>query len=135
MKTLGIDFGLRKLGVSLATSKLAEPYVVIRYADIDGAIERVKRVAEEEKVESIVIGISDGEIAKKAKEFGKLLKKESKLPVHFFDETLSTQDAQRLAIDAHMKRSKRRKLEDAFAAAVMLQDYLDEERVSNSSIV
>lgn len=128
MKIVGIDFGLRKMGISLATSKLAEPYVVIRYADIDGAIERVKRLAEEEGVQEIVIGISDGEIAKKAKEFGKLLKKELKLPVYFFDETLSTQDAQRLAIEAHMKRSKRRKLEDAFAAAVMLQAYLDNQK-------
>lgn len=122
---LGIDFGLRKMGVSFATSNLAEPYMVIRYADIDGALERVKKVVMEEKAGAIVIGISDGEIAKKAKEFGKLLKKELKLPVYFFDETLSTQDAQRMAIEANMKRSKRRKLEDAFAASVMLQNYLD----------
>ncbi|HSX49044.1 MAG TPA: Holliday junction resolvase RuvX [Candidatus Saccharimonadales bacterium] len=127
-KLLGIDFGLKKIGVSIATSKLADPYLVIRYSNIEELIEKIDGICEKEGIGRVIIGVSEGEMAIATKEFGEKLALSLPVPVDFFDETLSTQDAQRLAMDAHMKRSKRKEMEDAMAAAVMLQNYLDMPR-------
>ncbi len=69
--------------------------------------------------------MSEGTMAEKTKEFASELKKEVNTPLEFFDETLSTQDAQHLSRQAGIKRSKRKEMEDAMAACVMLQSYLD----------
>ena len=125
MNILGIDFGLSKVGVAIATSKIAEPSIVIHYKDQKLMIEQIKRMCVLEKIEKIVVGISEGEMEKKTKDFIKELKTEIIIPITPFDETLSTLDAQRMGIEAHMKKGKRRRMEDAMAAAVMLQNYID----------
>lgn len=126
MKILGIDFGTKKIGLATAVTALAEVYGVIRFRTTDDAIKKIKKVVDDEKIEKIVIGISEGEMAKQTKEFSEKLKETVSLPLEFQDETLSTKDAQRMAIDAGVKRKKRREYEDAFAAALILQQYLDE---------
>ena len=47
------------------------------------------------------------------------------VPVETFDETLSTQDAQRMSKEAGIKQKRRHLMEDAYAAAIMLQNFLD----------
>lgn len=119
---LGIDFGLAKVGLSLATSKIAEPYSVLRGKNI---FEEIIKIIKKEKVEKVIIGISEGEMALKSKEFGEFLQVKVNIPVEFFDETLTTIDAQTLAIESGMRRSKRKEMIDAIAATVMLQNYVD----------
>ncbi len=89
------------------------------------ATKKIAEICEKEKIEKIIVGISEGEMAKKTKEFVKKLQESVFLPIEEFDETLSTMDAQRLAIESGMSRIKRKKMEDAMAASVMLQNYLD----------
>ncbi|SRR5258708_2186183 len=125
MNTLGIDYGLKKVGIAIAISPLSDPYEVIRYLSTSELIKKIKQICEKERIEKIVVGVSEGQMAEKTKEFIKNLKKETNIPIHEFDETLSTQDAQRLSIESGMRRSKRKEMEDAIAAAVMLQNYLD----------
>ena len=122
---LGIDFGLKKVGIALSSGTLAEPYEVIRYSDDRILEKRIIEICEKQEIIKIIVGISEGEMAEKTREFITSLKKEVDIPIEEFDETLSTLDAQRLAIESGMKRNKRREMEDAFAAAVMLQNYLD----------
>ena len=64
-------------------------------------------------------------MAKETRMFGKRLKDKANLPVIYQDETLSTHDAQDLSIKAGIKRKKRRSLEDAFSAAIILQSYME----------
>jgi putative holliday junction resolvase len=125
MKLIGIDFGLKKMGVAIATSKIAEPFAVIRYENDEDLINKFKELLGQEEPEEIIIGISEGVIAQKTKEFIKKIQEDIDIPIQEFDETLSTQDAQRLAQEAGMRRKKRKKIEDAMAAAVILQNYID----------
>ncbi len=122
---LGIDFGLSKVGIALSTSPLADPYVVIKYENSSDLIKKIKEICQKEKVEKIIIGVSEGEMGEKTKEFKNNLEKEIETPIELFDETLSTFDAQNLSIESGMKRSKRKNMEDAIAAAVLLQNYID----------
>ena len=119
MKLLGIDYGRRKIGLAMSDGKLSEPYQVIRYKDYDKMIAHVERVIEKQKIEKVVVGISEGEMGKESKEFAK------KFGAETFDETLSSKDAIELSIQSGMSRKKRKEMEDAFAASIMLQNYLD----------
>ncbi|TEU02025.1 Holliday junction resolvase RuvX, partial [Candidatus Woesebacteria bacterium] len=87
--------------------------------------EKIIKIIKKEKVNKIVIGVSEGQIGEESKKFGEKLGKKVNLPVHFQDETLTTQDAQALSIIAGIKRKKRRALEDAYSAALILRNYLD----------
>jgi putative Holliday junction resolvase len=125
MKLVGVDYGEAKTGIAISDGKLAEPLVVIKENRSKELVKKIKKIVEDKKVEKIIIGISEGEMAKKQRNFGLLLSKEIGVPVEFEDETLTTEDAKKLSIEAGIKRSKRRSLEDAYAAALILQKWLD----------
>ena len=78
-----------------------------------------------EGVKTVVVGDPGGKMVKTIKVFCEKLRQKINIPVVLWDETLSTKDAQARSIEAGIKRSKRKKLEDAFAATIMLQSYLD----------
>ncbi len=125
MKILGIDYGRRKVGLALAEGTIAEPHIVIRANSTKDAMEKVVKVIQAERVDKIVVGLSEGEMGEESKSFSLQLSARLPIPVETFDETLSTQEAQSLAIKSGVKRSKRRKMEDAYAATIMLQGYID----------
>ena len=125
MRILGIDFGLKKIGMAVAEGSLAEPFSVIRYKEEKKAIEKIQEIVRSENVDKVVVGVSEGEMLFESKKFCEKLAEALKTPVVTFDETLSTRDAQTLSQQAGIKRKKRKKMEDAFAATVMLQLYLD----------
>lgn len=126
-KIVGIDYGRKKIGLAIADtdSRLAEPLEVIRFENLDEALEKVAQVVQVEEVEKVVLGISEGKMAKETKEFGKKLEVKLKIAVEFQDETLTTHEAQELSIKAGIKRKKRKLMEDAYSAALILQGYLD----------
>lgn len=125
MRILGIDYGRRKIGLATATSMLAEAYRVVRVESIDEAINKVEKVAKIEQVEKVVVGVSEGKMGKESEDFAEKLGEKLNIPVETFNETLTSQEAIIKSIEAGIKRSKRTKLEDAYAAALMLQNYLD----------
>lgn len=125
MRILAIDYGQKKVGVALATSPLAEPYKVIRFSSNKTLIKELEKIIDEEQIEKLVVGISEGKMGEESEKFGERLKMEFKLPLYFQDETLTTQEAQKLSFEAGIKRKKRKELEDAYSAALILQAYLD----------
>lgn len=127
MKILGIDYGRKKIGISYAETSLSEPLKVITYEENEVLVEKIKNIIQEKGIGQIVVGVSEGEMGIESKDFGKLLEKHINIPVLFFDETLSTQYAQQLSREAGIGRKKRKEMEDAYASAVMLQNYLDQQ--------
>ena len=122
---LGIDYGKKKIGLAIADGPLAEPLKVIRYKLEEDVLRKVVEVVEVEKVEQAVIGISEREMAKETKNFARKLGNKLEIPISFQDETLTTKEEQDLSQEAGIKRKKRRELEDAYAATLILQAYLD----------
>lgn len=100
---------------------LVEPYTVLKKSGFN----LLPKVLRENEIEKIVIGITGGKIDKEVWAFGKELESKTRILVEFFDETLTTQDAQRLLREAKRKRKYRKKMEDAIASAVMLQYFLE----------
>lgn len=130
MKLLGIDYGRKKIGVAISGGRLSEPYQVIRYADFNKMVAHIQRIVERLKIEKIVIGMSENEMGEEIKKFGEVIKNSNSLiPVEFFDETLSSYDAIQMSVASGMGRKRRKEMEDAFAASVMLQNYIDAKTI------
>lgn len=123
MILLGIDVGLSKTGVAITEGSLAQPLAVIREKNVDRLARDIQEFALREGAEKIVIGIPEGEMVTVVNELGEKLM-DLGMDVEFHDETLTTQDAQAMAIEAGMPRDKRAELEDAMAASVMLQSFI-----------
>ena len=68
-KILGIDYGRKKIGLSIAEGKLASPLKVLRAKSESEAILKIKNEVEKEEIERIVVGISEGEMGEEIKEF------------------------------------------------------------------
>ena len=123
MNILGIDYGRKKIGLALGDSRtgLVEPLKTIHgqfLASITGLIK-------EYQIGLLVLGLPEGKMAKEVKDFGQELSTKFNLPVEFSDETLSTLDAQKILGKIKRSRQYKEKMEDALAAAVMLEFYLE----------
>lgn len=122
---LAIDYGRKKIGLAVADGSLAEPLSVIRFEKEGEALKKVEKVVKVDKVGKVVIGVSEGKMGEETRAFGQKLEKQLGIPIVFQDETLSTKEAQELAIKAGIKRKKRQELSDAYSATLILQAYLD----------
>lgn len=118
---LGIDYGRRKIGIAFAEGSLAQPLRVIKVESFDDAVEKIGVLIKKENPGKIVVGVSEGEMGKESEKFAK------KIGAITFDETLTSQYAQILSREAGVPQKKRREMEDAYAAAIMLQNYLDSQ--------
>ena len=96
-------------------------------ADIQKTVDKITELGAEE----IVVGLPknmNGTIGPRAQtvmEFADALKEKIKLPIHFWDERLTTVEAHKMMIDAGMRRDKRKKNVDRIAAVLILQGFLD----------
>lgn len=139
MRILAVDHGEKRIGLALsdATATIASPLNVIEHVSraIDAA--QVADLAAQNDVKLIVIGQSfdeDGNpnpAGRKSARFADELKKQTDLPVELWDESFSTQDARAARIELGVSRKKRAGHQDAFAAVVILQSYLEARRQIN----
>lgn len=140
-RILALDVGDRRVGVAVsdATGLLARPLTVIQRRSKAEDFCRVARLVREEGGQQLVVGLplnSDGRpgaqarrIERYAAELTASLRAEGlELPVVFWDESWSTQQAQAALIVAGRSRKDRRARLDAVAAAAILQGYLDAQR-------
>ena len=128
---MGLDIGDRRIGVAMSDPQgiLASPLTIINRTDEQSDIDAIQAIIEQNKVGVVVIGLplsmsgNVGPQAVKVQLFVQELSKHTEVPVEFRDERLTTVSAQRL-----MRETKkgRRIRDDAMAAALILQGYLDE---------
>jgi len=132
-RILALDIGDRRIGVALSDPQgiLASPLTIFEHKDDQSDIQTILDLVNRHDVARIIIGLPvsmDGTIgaqAEKVKAFAEELRNQTKIPVEFRDERLSTVSARRLQ-PAGRKNKKIR--HDAAAAAIVLQSYLDEVR-------
>lgn len=125
MRILGIDYGQAKVGLAIADAGLAEPYKVIRYKSPAEIEEKIADVVNSQGIEKVIVGVSEGKMAEESANFSSVLASLLNVPVETYDETLSTHEAQSLSIAAGIGPKRRKEMEDAYAAAIILQSYLD----------
>lgn len=137
MRVLGLDLGSKRIGVAVSDSSetIASPVTVIRRSSrpaVDHA--NIKRVADDEEAELIVIGLPltmAGEVGPAAiavTEESEAIAAATGRPIELFDERLTTVTADRALKEANLSATARRRFVDKVAAAVMLQTWLDRRR-------
>ena len=122
---MGIDYGGRRIGVAVSESGvLASPHSVI---DNDGrTMERLAAIADEIGAQTIVVGVARRTRSRAGEEkfsrFAEELRQKTCKAVVLWDESLSTVEA-----EERLRASGRRSHADIdmYAAAVILQSYLD----------
>lgn len=132
-RTLALDIGNRRIGVAVsdASKLLARPLLVID-RKVEDAVACVVQLLAEQSADEIVAGLpyhADGKMSAQAQlvqMFVSEVSRATSVAVVFVDERWSTQDAK--AIIADLKKKKQPVHDDAIAAAVILQRYLDEKR-------
>lgn len=124
MKILGIDYGRAKIGLAVGDTLtgLVEPLAVWPSSKFKV---QSSKFAQDNDIQKIIVGLPGGKLDTEIKEFGKELEKETGLPVEYFNETLTSVDAQKILIEIKKKRKYRQEMEDAYAAAIMLESYLE----------
>lgn len=111
---------------------LASPLTIIDRKDEKQALGAIIDIINQRQIEQIIAGLprslngSIGQQAEKVKVFVQELCSRTQVPVEFRDERLTTVSAKRLMQAASTKKAKRKARDDAVAAALILQGYLDE---------
>lgn len=135
MRTLAIDYGLRRVGTALSdpTGLFASALTVISRTSNAQVVEEIAQIVRSREVDQIVVGnpiTMKGEVSHRAQtvhNFVSLLEASVTVPVRLYDERLTTVSAERVLIEADVKRKKRRSVIDAVAATILLQNFLDRE--------
>jgi putative holliday junction resolvase len=136
MRILAVDFGTVRIGTALSDElkMLAAPYKVIPYSK--DAAETLAALAAQENVESVVIGMpyaldgTESSMTRQTKNFAARLRPLLSCPVIEWDEAFSSRKAGERMRSAGMKKKKRqvKGTTDTWAAAIILQEYLDSLR-------
>ena len=135
---LCLDLGEKRIGLAAGSleARLARPLGVIEHKSRKLDVDRILKIAGENEVGGFVIGISyqeDGtpnSMGRHALSFGASLQEASGIPVEYCDEALSTVDARERAISAGFSRKDRGGHQDALAAQIILQSFLDQQKNS-----
>jgi putative Holliday junction resolvase len=142
VRVLGIDVGRRRVGLAISdpSATLARPLTTLTVASAADAVDRVaaevaRLSAEEDGLVAIVVGVpsrldgSPSDETRTVGEFMAALTARVSVPIVGGDERLTSREAEsRLAVGERDWRRRKKKL-DAAAAAIILQDYLDQKRL------
>ena len=146
---IALDVGEVRIGVAVgdASGFLASPYATLHVTRNEQQTwAEIQRIIDETDAEGLVVGLPislDGQIhaqGQRIQSFAERLRSQITIPLTFWDERLSTVEAQRLLTQRGQDEGERRHSQgsrqrgkkrrrgqeiDALAAAVILQDYLD----------
>jgi putative Holliday junction resolvase len=137
-RILGLDVGHRRIGLAISDpdERLAVPLRVLECAGGDRDIQAIIEIAIREHVTVLVVGLPrslDGTVGQQAQRvqlFARRLAEASGLPIEFWDERLTSVQAERPPPPDRKRRAPRTKSRtrtpaDDIAAAIILQAFLD----------
>ena len=136
MRILGLDFGSKTAGVAVSDGLLltAQGVETIERKDenkLRKTCARIEELIAEYEITEIVLGLpknmnnTEGERVEKTKAFGEMLERRTGLPVHYWDERLTTVAAEQILMESGVRRENRKAVIDKVAAGLILQGYLD----------
>ena len=133
MRALGIDFGLKRVGLAVSdrTGTLVSPYKTIERTTRGALFDELLEIIQKESVEAIVVGLPlsmDGEdtlTTRQARNFADSLGRRTELPLHLMDERLTSAQAEEELNAAGMRGKKKKMALDSQAAVVILRSWIE----------
>jgi putative Holliday junction resolvase len=138
---MGLDIGNRRIGVAISDELglTAQPVLTLeRKHNRREDLRSLGRLARKFEVSAIVVGNPvrlSGEASPqtaKAQAFAAELGEFTGLPIHLWDERLTTHEAHQILYQAGHTRQQHRRVVDQVAATLILQSFLDESEIRNS---
>lgn len=138
---LGLDVGNRRIGVAVSDGLglTAQPVLTLeRRRNSREDLRSLARLARRFNVAGIVVGKplhmsgEAGTQAARTQAFAAALGELSGLPIHFWDERLTTEEAHRILYEAGHARQEHRRVVDQVAATLILQSFLEEKMPGGS---
>jgi putative Holliday junction resolvase len=132
-RVLGLDVGSRRIGVAVSDPLgiTAQGLDTLQRTTKRRDFEQLQRVIQEYDVREIVVGLplrmsgAEGIQSDKMQVFAEELRKRFRLPVHLWDERLTSVEANRLLREADLSIEKRGRAVDRMAAILILQGWME----------
>lgn len=135
MRILAVDPGTKRIGIAISdpTGTIANPLCVLEHVSRQEDAAKIARLAAEHEVELIIVGQSLDDYGqptfqgRRAARLAAAIRQQTNIQVKLWDESFSTQDAQKFVIAMGNTSQKRKRPShfDDLAAAIILQSYLD----------
>ena len=135
---MGLDVGTKTIGIAIADELgfSAQPITTVRRKNIRADLASVGALITEYNVTQLVVGLAlnmngtEGPRAELCRKFGNAIANESKLPVIYWDERLTSVAAEKALIEADVSRAKRKQVVDQVAAVLILQGWLESQSLA-----
>jgi putative Holliday junction resolvase len=132
-RVLGLDVGSRRIGIAVSDPLgiTAQGLETLQRRNKRADLAALERVIREYEVREIVVGLplrmsgAEGTQSDKMQVFAEELRKHFRLPVHLWDERLTSAEANRLLRETEMSIDKRAKAVDRMAAVLILQGWME----------
>jgi putative holliday junction resolvase len=142
-RVLGLDVGARRIGVAVsdALGVTAQGLETLHRKNKKYDFSFLYRVIRDYDVKEIVVGLplrmsgAEGTQAEKIQLFAEDLRKHFKLPVHLWDERLTSAEANRLLRETDLSIEKRGQAVDRMAAVLILQGWMEGKRQASGDRV
>ncbi|MGI6377239.1 MAG: Holliday junction resolvase RuvX [Anaerolineae bacterium] len=138
-RLLALDVGDERTGVALSDEQeqLARPLEMVPRRRGPGGFLRIAELVRTHDVRAIVVGLpllpdgSEGKQVASTRAFGRGLERHVSVPIIYHDERDTTRRALEILAAEGQSPKRRAQQVDAAAAAVLLQDYIDEQASRN----
>jgi putative holliday junction resolvase len=137
-RILAVDYGERRIGLAVSDELgiTASPLMTLARRSDDETVRQIAQLASKLRVTQIVVGLprrtdaQEGEMERKVKAFAEKLRQAVRVPVVLFDERFTTRIAEQVLLEADLSRRKRKQVRDRLAAVILLQSFLEAQRMS-----
>lgn len=129
---MALDVGGRRIGVAMSdpTRVLSSPLTTLRATPQSRVLAQIATLIANNEVVELVVGLpltlsgEQGPQAQTVLTFVEELRRHVHVPIHLFDERLTTVEAERIMVEMGIKRDQRREKIDEVAASIILRDFL-----------
>ena len=136
ISALGLDVGNKRIGVAGCdgTGLIATGLTTIKRTSFARDVEQLRELVEQRQAQLLVVGLpytmegNLGSQAHKVQKFARRLSKNLGLPIEYVDERLTSFAAEELLKAQNYSPSRNKALIDRKAAAIILQQWLDNRR-------
>ncbi|MFA0741591.1 MAG: hypothetical protein DFNUSKGM_001702 [Candidatus Fervidibacter sacchari] len=137
-RILAVDYGEKRIGLAISDELgiTASPLMTLTRRSDEETVRQIAQLASKLRVTQIVVGLprrtdaQEGEMERKVKAFAEKLRQKVSVPVVLFDERFTTRIAEQVLLEADLSRRKRKQVRDRLAAVILLQSFLEAQRMS-----
>jgi len=138
-RILGLDVGSKTIGMAVSDPLgiSAQGLETMRRRNKRSDFEQLERILQQYDVGEIVVGYplrlsgAEGTQSEKMREFAEGLRKRFNLPVHLWDERLTSAQANRVLRESEMSIKRRGEVVDRLAAVLILQSWMEARNTSH----